>query len=554
MKRCNKTNNRTLFIIIALALLLLAVAYAQMNKLAPSKTRLSIKSELNIGENNEYAVCLNGEYMEEKAYDDGGIYLPLALIKDNVNNRFYYNEDEETILYSMPYKTLTVDYKVLNKEPYILKDDVLYHTAVGINIRNEDNIINIITDDFAKKSKFVKSKRDTSIRKKGGIKSPILFDVKKGENLFIIEEMSKWAKVVSFDGRVGYVKKSHLNSKLEITDSMLKNDLGFVDMEKEEFDHQIRDHKISLGWDLMMNRAGNGKLAQNVKNTKGLNVISPTWFSVKDNEGNIESLADSSYVKMAHDMKLEVWGLLGNLNHKEAKSKVFLHKSSARKNIISSVINEAKKVKLDGINLDFEAIPQSASEDFIQFVRELSIECRKNRLVLSIDNYVPKNFNQYYNRREQGIFADYVVIMGYDEHYANSKTAGSVASIGFVEEGIDETLKEVDANRIINALPFYMRIWTDTNDGLKSKSISMHQAKALIEKYKLQPSFDNNVGQNFVEFDSEKGFCRVWFEDAESLKVKMNLIKNKGIGGIAFWRLGLETNDVWDIVDVKNLS
>ncbi len=553
MKR-NKTNNKLLFGIVALALLLLAVAYSQMSKFTPSKTRLSIKSELNIGEGKEYAVCLNGEYMEERAYDDGGIYMPLYFVKDSINNRFYYNKDEENILYSMPYETLAVDYKVLNKEPYILKDDILNHSDVGINIREEDRIVNIITADFAKKSKPVKVKKDTSIRKKGGIKSPILFDVKKDETLFVVEDMEKWAKVVSLDGRVGYVKKSYLNSKVKTDYDSLKNDSGFAHMQEERFDHQVREHKISLGWDLMNNRSGNGKLLDNVRNTKGMNVISPTWFSVMDNDGNIESLADSSYVNKAHDMNLEVWGLLGNLKYNEAKSKIFLHKSSSRKNIISAVIDEAKRIKLDGINLDFEAIAQSSAEDFIQFVRELSIECRKNRLVLSVDNYVPKNFNQYYNRREQGIFADYVIIMGYDEHYSGSKTAGSVASIGFVEEGIDETLKEVDANRIINALPFYMRTWTNTSDGLKSKSISMHQAKALIEKYKLEPHFDSNVGQNFVEFDAEKGFCRVWFEDAKSLKVKMDLIKDKGIGGIAFWRLGLETNDVWDVVDIKNLS
>ncbi len=554
MRRHNKKNKTILFGIVALALLLLAVAYAQMNKFTPSKTRLSIKSELNIGEGKEYAVCLNGEYMEERAYDDGGIYLPLYFIKDKINNRFYYSKNEENILYSMPYKTEVIDYKVLNKEPYISKDDLLHHTDIGINIREEDNIVNIITGSFAKESKLVKVKKDTSIRKKGGIKSPILFDVKKGEQLFIIEDMDKWAKAVSFDGRLGYVKKSYLNSKVKIDENILNNELGFADMEKEDFAHQVRNHKISLGWDLMMNKKGNDKFYDNVKHTKGMNVISPTWFSVKDNDGNIESLADSSYVKKAHDMHLEVWGLLGNLKYNEAKSKVFLSRSSSRKNIISSVIDEAKRVKLDGINLDFEAIPQSASEDFIQFVRELSIECRKNKLVLSVDNYVPKNFNQYYNRREQGIFADYIIIMGYDEHYAGSKTAGSVASIGFVEDGIDETLKEVNADRIINALPFYMRMWTDTAGGLKSKSISMHQANALIKKYKLEPYFDTNVGQNFVEFNAEKGFCRVWFEDAKSLKIKMDLIKNKGIGGIAFWRLGLETNDVWDVVDIKNIS
>lgn len=554
MKRKSSVNKGVIFSIVALVLLLLAILYYQMMRFMPSRERVSVKSELKIGAAGEYAICLNGKYIEPRAYDDEGLYLPLSVVKQNINNRFYYNADEENIFYSMPNETLTIDYKTLYNEPYLLQADVLAHSRAGINIREQDNVMSVTTQDFAESTRIVRIKKDSALRKKGGIKSPILFDVKKGEKAFVLEEMNKWNKVATFDGRIGYIKKSELGADIKLETSMLKDELGFMEISAESFSHQVRDYKISLGWNLMMNESGNSRLEQTLKNTKGLNVISPTWFSVKDNDGNIVSFADKAYVKKAHDMKLEVWGLLGNLTYKEAKSKVFLHKSKSRRNIIEKTVEEAKRVGLDGINLDFEAIPESAAEDFIQFVRELSIECRKNKLVLSVDNYVPKSFNQYYNRKEQEIFADYIVIMGYDEHYAGSNKAGSVASIGFVEDGIDETLKDVAADRIINALPFYMRVWTNTTDGLKSKSISMHQAKELINKNKLSLSFDDVTGQSYAEYDSENGFCQIWFEDAKSLNVKMNMIKAKGIGGIAFWRLGLETEDVWDIVDINNLK
>ncbi len=91
---------------------------------------------------------------------------------------------------------------------------------------------------------------------------------------------------------------------------------------------------------------------------------------------------------------------------------------------------------LDGINLDFESITEEQAPHYIQFVRELSIACRNQGIVFSIDDPVP-TYSKHYDRTEQGIVADYVIIMGYDEHYAGSTDAGSVSSLGFVKAGIE---------------------------------------------------------------------------------------------------------------------
>lgn len=192
-----------------------------------------------------------------------------------------------------------------------------------------------------------------------------------------------------------------------------------------------------------------------LENTKGINVISPTWFALTDSEGNFSSFASSAYVKRAHDMGIEVWGLIDNFSNKDAVDTYeLLSYTSRREKLTENLVNTALEYGLDGINVDFESISQDAGTHFIQFIRELSVTCRKNGLVLSVDNYVPTGYTDHYDRKEQGVFADYVIIMGYDEHYSGSPEAGSVASIGFVEDGIRRTVDQVPAEKVINAVPF----------------------------------------------------------------------------------------------------
>lgn len=546
MRRKDRPKGILIFSAIIILLVLLAFAYAQLGRFRPGTVRTDVREKFDIRTEDEYVLCLNGEYAQWKAYrKKEDIYLPLVFVKEGVNNRFYYNGSEKSLLYSRPDKTLKLSYEKIEDEVYIRLADVKNNTEIGAVV-STGNTLGIFTKEFTENVETAIVKKNHVLREKGGIKSPIMFDVAKDEPVFVKENMNKWAKVVTLDGRLGYIQKNKLKFSTKAFD---KSDLDIGEI-KEEFKHQVREKKICLGWHLMTNRVGNAQLEKIVKESPAMNVISPTWFSVKDNEGNLESFADKSYVDKAHKLGIEVWGLVGDIAYKNAKAKVFLHHSDTRAHIIEQLIKIALDVGLDGINLDFESIPKDSGEDFIQFVRELSIECRAHNLVLSIDNYVPKNFNRYFNRKEQGIFADYVVIMGYDEHYAGSNKAGSVASIDFVKNGIDETLREVPANRIINGVPAYMRLWTHTSDGLKVKSVSMHQAKALIEKYDLKLEFDEGSGQNYTEYTNENGdFCQIWFEDKKSLDKKMNLILDRKIAGVAIWRLGLETSDTWEVFE-----
>ena len=244
---------------------------------------------------------------------------------------------------------------------------------------------------------------------------------------------------------------------------------------------------------------------------------------------------------------MEVWALVDNFD-KDVSTFQTLSKTTSRTNLIRNLMNEVLKYDIDGINVDFEEVSYDAGEPFVQFIRELSIECRKEGIVLSVDNYVPRASTTHYNRKEQGIVADYVIIMGYDEHWGSGGIAGSVASIGFVEDGIVQTLEEVPANKIINAVPFYTRVWKTNGDRVTSEAVDMETAHNFIKNNGLTMTWNATAGQNYGEIQKGNTLYQLWMEDKDSIEAKLAVMRKYGIGGVAAWKLGYETSDIWDMI------
>ncbi len=385
--------------------------------------------------------------------------------------------------------------------------------------------------------------KDTQVRYQGGIKSDILTDVSAGDQVIILEEMETWTKVKTQDSVIGYVENKRLGEKTE------EEPVPVTDYVEPEYPSNTRDYKINLGWHVIGGVGGNDTLEETVAKTKGLNVISPTWFTLTGNEGEFSSFATTSYVERAHEMGLEVWALVGNVDSVDVDLYTVLSKTSNRRRLILQLLAAVREYNLDGLNIDFENVSLDAGEPFIQFIRELSIPCRKYGIVLSVDNYVPMNHTDHYDRAEQGVVADYVIIMGYDEHYNGSDEAGSVASINFVESGIKNTVAEVPKEKVINALPFYTRIWETGADGISSQAVGMEMAQTYVSDHGIATRWDEVTCQNYGEFQDGDRLCQVWLEDAESITVKLNIMEKYEIAGVAAWRLGFETADIWDVIE-----
>ena len=324
-----------------------------------------------------------------------------------------------------------------------------------------------------------------------------------------------------------------------------------------------------MAWHNVTNMAANDGVLQRIAQSRGLTTISPTWFHVADVEGNMESIASSDYVNYAHQSNIEVWAAIrdfdGGISSYDETFQL-LSRTSRRENLINQLIAEAVQVGLDGINVDFELVSNECGEHYSQFIRELSVRCRQNGIVLSVDNYVPKGYNMQYNRREQGIVADYVIIMGYDEHYGGSPVAGSVSSYNYVKEGIEETLKEVPAEKIISGIPFFTRLWAETPKteeelaeqqgseaaeyatNVSSEALTMSEASYRLSQIGVEATWDEATQQNFATWEYEGTTYKIWLEDAQSIEPKLKLMKDNGLAGTAAWAIGQEDPEIWQLI------
>lgn len=533
-----------LFLIAALA----AGAYAY-KRYMPTKERADL-TRIYDGQEDEVTLFLNYEKQKVKGvHEDGQTYLPIGWVNDNLNERFYWDSNEEKLVYALPDSIVYADGTtvgasgrkiLLNREDgvYLALGLILNYTDVRMHAFDSDSFKRVYVENTRTGIPTATVKRDGKLRLKGGVKSPIMTDVHKGDDVTVLETMEKWAKVMTVDGHIGYMAVSKMTDVREET--------PVSTFEAPVYRNISLDEKISMVWHQVTIAAANDALDELLASSKGLNVIAPTWYALSDNNGNYESLASKSYVNKAHEKGLQVWAVVDNFSN-DVQSEVLLSRTSTREKLIKKLMDEADTYGFDGINLDFESLKEEAGVHYIQFIRELSVSCRKKGLVLSVDNYVPAAYNRFYNRREQGIVADYVIIMGYDEHYAGGEP-GSVASLGYVEQGIKDTVETVPKEKVINGVPFYTRLWTKKGDKLTSKALGIYAAKQWVTDNNVELTWKEDMGQYYGEAEVSGGRSYLWMEDAKSLGLKMDLIKKYDLAGVAGWKLGLETQDIWDAI------
>lgn len=427
---------------------------------------------------------------------------------------------------------------------YVAADYVKMFTNYSYEVFN-DLCIQVYTEWGTKE--LAEVTKGTQVRTLGGIKSPILRQIEKGETVEILEQMETWSKVKTSDSIIGYIENKRLS---EIT---AETETPVTDYVPEEYTSLPMEGKVSLGWHAIGGLGGNDTLGAMVTEGKGMNVIAPTWFSLNDNEGSFRSFGSAQYVQQAHGYGLEVWGVWDNFNYKNETgsnidSYTILSATSKRQRLVQGIISTAQSLGLDGINIDFEGLTEDVGVHYIQFLRELSVECRKNSLVLSIDNYVPFHFNEYYRLDIQGEIADYVIIMGYDEHWHGSKDPGSVASIDYVSNGLEKTLEQVPANKVVNALPFYTILWKTEGAEVTDEYITLNNVADFLQRVNVTPGWDEETCQNYAEWQSGSATYQIWVEDLESLNVKLNVMSVKDIAGVAVWRLGYGTASAWELI------
>lgn len=583
-----RRRRRNLFLRMSLLVILLIAVIGGIlfwKKYGPSKEEADLKKYYGMADENDLAVIINNKVIKDEEGGspvgkiiDGQPYVEYSVVRHYINERFYWDPNESIMLYTLPNGNVSVtvgskeytevnekkseNYVILKTEgrtAYIALPFIQQYTNLDFSVYENPNRAAITCEWGDIETASVK--KNTEVRYQGGVKSPILTKVEKSDKVVVLGDEGSWKKVATTDGFVGYVKTNTLRKNVKETTSR-----KFIE---PEYSNMSVNKTINMAWHSVDNPDANSYMLETIANTKGLTTIAPTWFSIDDTDGTLTSISSSDYVNYAHQQNLDVWAVLrdfhGGINSYEQTYNVLSY-TSKREKLINQVIAEALRSGIDGINLDFELVSLECGEHYIQFVRELSVKCRQNGLVFSINNYVPQPYNEHYNLKEQSIMADYIMIMGYDEHTEGSYTAGSVASYGYVKQGIEDALKYVPHEKLVAGIPFYTRLWQETEKTSEEKSeeqgteaatypikvtstaMGMDEANQILEQYGVEASWDDKTKQNYAQWEADGGVYKIWLEDVESLEEKMKLIKSENLAGVAEWSLGSENSGVWDMI------
>lgn len=579
MRRSRKRQRMIRFVLLIILIIAAIAGIILWKRYSPSKEQYDMKKYYGIEKDGQVGITVDNKVVEAEGKLAGGkVYVAYNIVRDYINSRFYWDPNENVLLYMLPEDMISVDvgskdysiskkkksedYVILKTEgntAYIALDFVQQYTNIDYEVSNNPDHVMIRTKWG--KTDVATVKKNTQVRYQGGVKSPVLAELKKKDEVTVVESEQNWKKVRTADGVIGYVKNKDLKNeeKKNITRKF----------EEQDYSNISKDYTINMAWHNVTNQDANNAVAQRIAQTKGLTTLAPTWIHVADTNGNISSIASADYVSYAHKQNVEVWMTVRDFDggiSSEKESYELLSYTSRRETLITQLIAEALRVGVDGINVDFEKISDKCGEHYIEFIRELSVKCRQNGLVLSVDNYVPKSFNTQYDRKEQGIVADYVVIMGYDEYYAGSPEAGPVSSYNYVKEGITETLKEVPAEKVISGIPFFTRLWKETpkteeelksdkgtdaeqySATVESDAYGMDNAQAVVKQAGVDTTWDKKAGQNYATWEADGSKYEIWLEDSKSIEEKLKLMKKYKLAGTAEWSLGQESSDIWNLI------
>ena len=527
-----------------------------INRYKPGTEYMAGNEYFNLTDENTVALLQNGELLEEQAVLIGGEpYAAYTYVESQLNSCFYWDEETKGILLTTSggVQTLLPGDAAVAKTPggqpavqqesdgtvYISLDVVKEYTDLDYAYYSDPNRV-VIRNEWDGVEQATVQSDTAQVRQKGGIKSLILADVQKGDTLLYLENLDNWCKVMTADGYTGYSQTEDISEPEAIEARTAK---------KDSYERITRDHKINLVWHQSTSTESNDAMAEMTAEMTGVNVISPTWFSVTDETGTISSLASADYVKLAHEAGREVWGLIDNFNEAFDETTDLAY-ASVRSRIIEQLLAEAASCGMDGINVDFENLKEAGIPHYLQFLRELTSAAHAQNLVVSVDTPVPQAYTMYYQRGEQARFVDYMIVMAYDEHFAGSEEAGSVSSLPFVQQAVEEMTRVMPADQVICGIPFYTRVWTEKfgQSAITSEVLGMDGAKNYAKENQMTETWDASLGQNVATVETSDARYTIWMEDEQSMEEKLKVIQSADLAGVAEWKLGFECADVWSLI------
>lgn len=510
-------------------------------------------------------VFYQGNYYKSSAIGEKeGLKLPLELIQEWIDPSILYEKSSDSVIITTKDKVLrlkTTELSALmNEKPITLsfpvekKGSDIYvpieplRQLYPFEIR-ESNLTGAVL--LFKKGEVLKWAKHTDseaaqLRTFASIKAPIVSSIAAGEQVILLGEEDEWYRVQQMSGPIGYVRKTDIQIDHDETIPVQEDTSSYVPWKPPV-------GKLNLTWEHVISKNPD---TTKISDMTGLQVVSPTWFSLSDGEGRLKNLADAAYVKWAQTRNYQVWALFSNGFDPDVTNKA-LSTYDSRMKIIKQLLGFAQTYKLQGFNIDFENVYLKDKENLTQFVREMTPFMHEQGLAVSID-VTPKSTNEmwsmFYDRPALAEVVDYMMVMAYDEYWATSPKSGSVSSLPWTESSVKQILNadKVPPSKLVLGVPFYTRQWTEETKNGKftttSKTLTMEAAAAIIKDKKLTPTYLPDTGQNYVEYKDGEKLIRIWLEDETSMKARLDLVKKYDLAGVATWRRGFEQSPMWKVI------
>ncbi|OME88440.1 glycoside hydrolase [Paenibacillus sp. FSL A5-0031] len=307
---------------------------------------------------------------------------------------------------------------------------------------------------------------------------------------------------------------------------------------------------VYMGWN---GSATSATIISHVANTQGLSIDSPTWFELSAADGSMIDTSDQVVVDTFKEQGIKVMPLVHNQFNKKMTTE-FLKNNTAQQAFIKTLIAKLTQLGVAGINLDFEEVAGTDRAAYTAFVTALAKAVHDKGMQISID--LPRgslswNDRTAYDHTALSAVVDTIIIMAYDEHWKGSEVPGSVAGLNWVEEGVKQFLSYgIPRNKLMLGIPFYVREWKldSTNKLVSNRAIFMKEIPKLIADTNAQGEMDPESGQMKYKYTKDGFTYLFWAETENTVKARIDIAKTYDLAGVAAWRLGYESSDLWTMM------
>lgn len=537
---------------VLLVLVLLGIVIAIL-KIAPNykNTDITGKTNVVINNNNITAHLKNDVYIENE-----NIYMSKPDLENFFDPDIYYEENYNQIittyetnianLYIGENKMKLNDQEVEINGEVTLKDEIYYipisdlTSVYNIDISYIKESDTVAIESIDREKITAKATKNTNVKSMKKVLCRTVDKIKENDEFVIIEKNDGWVEVRTTNGKIGYIKENIIKEETKV---------------REAVEQKTNTQKISLVWDYYSEYVNAPDRSGETFN--GVNVVSPSFFVLErlgkgeiiDNVGT----AGIEYINWAKEKGYKIWAMFSNNSMIETTSQI-MRDYELREKTINNIVELAEKYELDGINLDFENMYKEDKNLYTRFVIELYPRLKARGMTLSVDVTAPDGGDTWslcFDRHNIARNSDYIVFMAYDQHGQSSTTAGSVAAYNWVEVNLNKflgTQEEIEKEKLILGIPFYTRLWRETGEDVTSSVVDMKDVNNVLPG-DIQREWLDDVKQNYIEYERNGSIYKMWIEDIDSIRAKINLAREKEIAGVAFWAKGREDESVWDVVE-----